>query len=141
MSIEEQLELLRYQIKLIRTVVASDEYPYFMFLLDHDFTEKQTRSLNDVLYILNRRLSEQTAERDEQLDIFHREKIEDIKRRNELFSVPDDYLLKGSAPTFEEFASLVKLIAPIDVNPLYLLKSLQMQGMYVTLCDHLLNTK
>ncbi|NUU60617.1 hypothetical protein [Paenibacillus agri] len=75
------------------------------------------------------------------MDTFHREKIEDIKRRNELFSVPDDYLLKGSAPTLEEFASLVKLIAPIDVNPLYLLKSLQMQGMYVTLCEHLLNTK
>lgn len=138
MNVDEQLELLKYQIKLIRTVVASDEYPYFMFLLDHDFNEKQTRSLTDVLYIFNRRLKEQTNARDEQMELFHREKLEDIKERNKFFSVPDDFLFSDSPPTYEEFVCIVKLIAPADVNPSYLLKSLQMQEMYVNLCEHLL---
>ncbi|MFE6076716.1 hypothetical protein ACFVQB_19830 [Paenibacillus sp. NPDC057886] len=138
MNVDEQLELLKYQIKLIRTVVASDEHPYFMFLLDHDFNEKQTRSLTDVLYIFNRRLKEQTNARDEQMELFHREKLEDIKERNKFFSVPDDFLFSDSPPTYEEFVSIVKLIAPTDVNPSYLLKSLQMQEMYVNLCEHLL---
>jgi hypothetical protein len=141
MSVDEQLELLRYQIKLIRTMIASDEHPYFMFLLDHDFTEKQTQSLNDVLYIFNQRLSGRIFEQDDQMGIFHREKVEDIKGRNKRFLVPDDYLHKNYAPTFTEFSSLVELIAPKDVNPLYLLKSLKMQEMYVELCDYLLNTK
>ncbi|MBU5351244.1 hypothetical protein KQI74_03060 [Paenibacillus barcinonensis] len=138
MNVDDQLELLKYQIKLIRTVVASDEHPYFMFLLDHDFNEKQTRSLNDVLYIFNRRLGRHSAESDEQSKLFHSEKVKDIMERNKFFGVPDDFLLSDSPPTYKEFISIIKLIAPVDVNPSYLLKSLKMQEMYVDLCEYLL---
>ncbi|MBE7683259.1 hypothetical protein [Paenibacillus sp. P13VS] len=141
MSIDEQLELLKYQIKLIKTLVASDEHPHIMFLLDHDFNERQTRSLNDVLYIFNRRLGEQSTINDGQLELFHNEKIEDIKERNKFFSVPDDFLLTESPPTYEEFVFLMELIGPVDVNPSYLLRSLQMQNMYVKLCEYLLSQK
>ncbi|WP_440113671.1 hypothetical protein [Paenibacillus sp. QZ-Y1] len=141
MSIDEQLELLKYQIKLIKTLVASDDHPHQMFLLDHDFTEKQTRSLNDVLYIFNRRIGKHSTDNDEQMKLFYHEKVEDIKERNKFFSVPDDFLLSDSPPTYEEFVSLIKLIAPADVNPSYLLKSLQMQGMHVDLCKQLLKQR
>lgn len=141
MSVDEQLELLKYQIKLIRTMVASDEHPYFMYLLDHDFSERQTRSLNDILYIFNRRLGELSTINDEKMELFHNEKIEEIKEHNKFFSVSDDFLLSESPPTYEEFVFLMELIAPADVNPSYLLRSLQMQNMYVKLCEYLLSQK
>lgn len=139
MNVEEQLELLKYQIKLIKTVAASDEHPYFMYLLDHDFTEKQTRSLQDLLYILNYRLRGRSAQNDENSILFHSEKVKEIRERNQYFSVPDDYLRSELPPTYEEFASILKLIAPIDVNPSYLLRSLKMQEMYINLCEYLLD--
>lgn len=141
MSVDKQLEILKYQIKLMRTVVASDEHPFYMFLLDHDFTEEQTQSLNDLLYLLNHRLRNKSSNDDAQSSAFYSEKINEFKIRNSQFSDSNNTLFSDSHPTYAEFVEHIESIVPEDVNPIYLLKSLRNQGIYTELCNLLISQK
>lgn len=128
MSVESQLDLLKYKIKILTTLVASDEHPFFMFLLDHDFTEEQTQTLKEVLYILNHRLNSDHAIEDEQSIVFYKEKVAEIKKRNSQLFAAHTNLLSESSPTFAEFVGIVEIILPKDVNPKYLLMALKKIG-------------
>ncbi|KQO10793.1 DUF1878 family protein [Paenibacillus sp. Leaf72] len=141
MNVHEEIERLKYQMKLMRTIISKDEFPFYLFLLDHDFTEQQTRALHDVLYILNHRMKGTAAARDEHSISFYNAKVADIKLRNSLFSSPNHPLFSDAPPSYREFAAYASAVVPQDVNPDYLLMALNNQGVYPELCQLLLSQK
>lgn len=121
--------------------MAKDEFPFYLFLLDHDFTEQQTRALHDVLYMLNHRMKGAAAASDEHSIIFYNAKVADIQQRHTLFSRPNHPLFADAPPSYHEFVAYVSAVVPEDVNPDYLLMALNNQGVYPDLCRLLLNQK
>ncbi len=47
---ESEIKQLKYQFKMLKMMISTDEYPFYGFVLDHNFTEEQTRGL---LFLLN----------------------------------------------------------------------------------------
>lgn len=131
MSNEEQIELLRYQIKLLKMVVGGDDFPFFMYLLDHDISEKQARILRTILNILNLRYKNESLEPESQLI----EIPEALKEK-----IPLDKLFSNEPPTYEEFETYVKNFLPDGVKAKYLLMSLKAQNIYYELTSSLLSS-
>ncbi|ANY66755.1 hypothetical protein BBD42_09990 [Paenibacillus sp. BIHB 4019] len=141
MNVHEEIERLKYQMKLMRMIMAKDEFPFYLFLLDHDFTEQQTRALHDVLYMLNHRMKGANAANDEHSIRFYKAKVADIQLRHTLFSSPDHPLFADAPPTYPEFAAYVSAVVPKDANPAYLLMALGNQEVYPDLCRLLLSER
>lgn len=131
MSNEEQIELLKYQIKLLKMVIGGDEFPYFMYLLDHDISEKQARLLKNILNILNLRYKSESLEPESQFI----EIPESLKEK-----IPLDKLFSNEPPTYAEFENYVKNFLPDGVNAKYLLMSLNAQNIYNELTSSLLSS-
>ncbi|SFF41706.1 Protein of unknown function [Paenibacillus algorifonticola] len=141
MNVHEEIERLKYQMKLMRTIIAKDEFPFYLFLLDHHFTEQQTRALHDVLYLLNHRMKGASAVRDEHSISFYNAKVADIQQRYTLFSSPNHPLYADAPPSYRDFVAYASAVVPKDVNPDYLLMALSNQEVYPDLCQLLLSQK
>ncbi|OOQ98546.1 hypothetical protein BW900_31740, partial [Bacillus mycoides] len=46
----KEVTLLKYQFELMKRMIQSDEYPFFMFVIDHEFEEEQVNALLKVLF-------------------------------------------------------------------------------------------
>ena len=57
MNVENEIELLKYQNKLLLSMVNGDDYPFFFFALNHDFTREQVNGIIKILNIFNNRLN------------------------------------------------------------------------------------
>lgn len=129
MDVEKEINQLKYQIKLLKFMVNAEEFPFFMFALDHNFTENQVNSLIKVLSVLNSRLNGHVPKEDETVQSFFKN-----------YKIEVEHIYKTEFPTILEFLKYVNLIfADKDFEPKYLLESLRKQSIHETLCAYLLS--
>ncbi|MCG8400521.1 MAG: DUF1878 family protein [Firmicutes bacterium] len=140
MSIEKEIQMLKYNIKILTMIINSDRYPFFMQILDHQITEDETRVLIAILRAMNSRLKNKvsTEPYDEISINFIKIQKDDAKKLFSLYQIPFTAVYSDSIPRYNEFASYCSQFLPSSVNPKYLILSLKMQSIYVELCNHLL---
>ncbi|KAB2461625.1 DUF1878 family protein [Bacillus cereus] len=127
MDLVKEVTLLKYQFELMKRMIQSDEYPFFMFVIDHEFEEEQVNALLKVLFTFNDRLT------DGKVSIF--------AQSDHLFSqfnLPLDVLYSSEDPDLNEFKRYITKIFYQEFKLEYLLLSLKKQHIFVNVCDYLL---
>ncbi|WP_187644942.1 hypothetical protein [Paenibacillus terrae] len=128
------IQLLKYQIKLMKMFIDGDTYPYFMYLLDHDIHEEQSSIINDILIIFNHRMKSDLREYINE----NSEMINKLTSKLKHFNISEESLFSKNPPTFNEFKEYTDQIMPEHVNAKYLLISLERQSMFKDLSTFLL---
>ncbi|MHC0551631.1 MULTISPECIES: DUF1878 family protein [Salinicoccus] len=133
MNVENEIELLKYQNKLLLSMVNGDDYPFFFFALNHDFTREQVNGIIKILNIFNNRLnnSNSTNVTDQRLE-------EDDKKFLMNLGINVNSLYSNDTPTYEEFSTYIKVITAHDFEIKYLLMSLKKQNINDNVCEFLL---
>ncbi|AEP90309.1 hypothetical protein I33_1340 [Bacillus subtilis subsp. subtilis str. RO-NN-1] len=129
MNLEKEIELLKYQNYLLKTIIDGDDHPFFMFALDHNLNEKQVNAVLEILGIFSNRLSGEK----ESLEI----KKSSAKKIEE-FGIVAEEVLKDEKPTRKEFENYKNKILSSEIETKYLLMSLQRQHIQPTVCEFLL---
>ncbi|NPC93064.1 DUF1878 family protein [Bacillus sp. WMMC1349] len=130
MNLEREIELLKYQNHLLKTIINGDEFPFFMFALDHNLNEKQVNAVLEILSIFSYRLSEDKD--------FKEYKEDKAKEKFKEFDISIERILKDERPTREEFEGYKSKILPASAESKYLLMSLQRQHIQPDVCGFLL---
>lgn len=132
---KNEYEFLKYQIKILKKMVDMDANPLYDYILDHDINREQHTFFIDVLSALNIRMKEKTHDSDKYLDA-HRESM--MSRYSHLNISDLEKLFLDDKPTFKEFNSLISVVLPKDVKPLFLLNRIKQQEIYVDICEYLI---
>ncbi|EJQ37351.1 hypothetical protein IEE_05283 [Bacillus cereus BAG5X1-1] len=45
MDLIKEVTLLRYQFRLMQSMIQSDEFPFYRFAIDYEFEEEQVKTL------------------------------------------------------------------------------------------------
>ncbi|RXF79844.1 DUF1878 family protein [Bacillus subtilis] len=130
MNLEKEIELLKYQNYLLKTIIDGDDHPFFMFALDHNLNKKQVNAVLEILGIFSNRLSGEK----ESLEI----KKSSAKKNLEEFGIAAEEVLKDEKPTRKEFENYKNKILSSEIETKYLLMSLQRQHIQPTVCEFLL---
>ena len=140
MNIEKEIGQLKYQIKLLKFMVNADDYPFFMYALDHDFEENQVNALLKVLSAFKYRLNKVA---DNNYDNSYHELIkedESLKSLLKAYQIEVHDIYKNELPSISEFIDyLNSIFADKEINPKHLLMNLKKQSILKDLCEHLLN--
>lgn len=131
---QKELELLKYQITLLKQMVNIDEMPFNDFLIDHDISKEQHKWIIDVMKILNYRFSYVKDSTDDYYNSVTDQFSEDYQftgmNFNQFFEI--------KLPTFKEFDAVISRNLPNNTENLYMLKAMKNQKMFQELCTHLL---
>ncbi|MBT2259584.1 DUF1878 family protein [Priestia megaterium] len=128
MDVVKEVKLLKYQMRLMKHMINSDEHFFFMFAIDHEFEEEQVNVLLKILHVLNNRL------KGEEISVFY--------QNDHLFSqfnLPLDKIYSTQQPTLEEFNLYIAKIFYQEFELEYLLSSLKKQAIQNEICDFFLN--
>ena len=139
MNIEKEIGQLKYQIKLLKFMVNADDFPFFMYALDHDFEESQVNALMKILLAFNYRMYQGT---DNNYHNYHElNKVDEhLKSLLKTFNIEIHEIYKNELPSVVELEQYINCIfADNEINPKHLLKSLRKQSIHENLCEHLLN--
>lgn len=132
MTIEDRLELLTHQVNLLKKMIPSDAYPFYMFALNHNFDEKQMDAILTIVRILNWRFKRDYASP----PMLDRQELQD---KLSPYSISVDHLTRKELPTFEEFSGLSNSILGTNYKVNHLLLSLKSQHIFPGICEFLLN--
>ena len=138
MNVEKEIEQLKYQIKLLKFMVNADDFPFYMYALDHNFSENQVNALMKVLLAMNYRLNQNA---DESLREYHEFNKNDDQLKSLLhrFGIEINEIYKEELPSITEFKHYIhRIFAQNDINAKHLLLSLERQH-YGKLCEYLLH--
>lgn len=130
----KEVKLLKYQNKLLQTMVNGDDFLFFMFTLNHDLDETQVNSILKILDVFAYRLKENS---DEKFEDFSKQYVSDRDILNELGIDVND-LYKNELPTIKEFESYIRILCSQDFEIKYLLLSLTKQEIHSEVCNYLL---
>ncbi|MGI2751131.1 DUF1878 family protein [Bacillus cytotoxicus] len=130
----KEVKLLKYQNKLLQTMVNGDDFLFFMFTLNHDLDETQVNSILKILNVFAYRLKENS---DEKFEDFSKQNISDRDMLNEL-GIDVDHLYKNELPNIKEFESYIRILCSQDFEIKYLLLSLTKQEIHSEVCNYLL---
>jgi hypothetical protein len=122
------INLLKYQIKLLHTIVTSMEnynHSFYSFIIDHRITENQTGIIMKALILLKDRLI--AGKVSEEIENLVENSSEHLKILN-----------KAAPPSFSDFKKFTQSLLGNEINPEYLLKSIYHQNIYKELCEYLL---
>lgn len=139
MNIEKEIGQLKYQINLLKFMVNADDFPFFMYALDHDFEENQVNALMKILLAFNYRLYEGA---DNNYHSYHELNKEDepLKSLLKIFQIETSEIYKTEPPSISEFEHYLHCIFDNkEIIPKHILLSLKRQSIYKKLCDYLLN--
>ncbi|PUB12196.1 DUF1878 family protein [Paenisporosarcina sp. OV554] len=117
----DELNKLKYHQKLLLTIALDKEpeqYTYFHFIINHDLSEKDSKVTFDILHALG-------------------DKREGIYQKGKYQEVIASLLGDNPSVSMDTFENAL-LHVNIDVNPIYLIKSLRDQYIQVDLCNYLL---
>lgn len=135
MNVENEINQLKYQIKLLKFMVNEDEFPFFMYALDYEFDENQVNALIKLVSALSYRLDGEPE------SPLHDQNKED-EQLNSLFAaynVDLSDIYKSGVPTMLEFENYVqRIFFGKQISPKYLLSSLNKQSIHEELCGYLL---
>ncbi|APA03902.1 MULTISPECIES: DUF1878 family protein [Bacillus] len=130
MSLEKEVELLKYQNYLLKTIINGDDYPFFMFALDHNLNEKQVEATVEILSIFSNRLNGEK----ESLNL----RKNSAGKKFDAFGIAVEEVFKNEKPTRKEFESYKDKIFSSEIETKYLLMSLQRQHIKPNVCEFLL---
>ncbi|MGN7198354.1 DUF1878 family protein [Bacillus mycoides] len=130
----KEVKLLKYQNKLLQTMVNGDDFLFFMFTLNHDLDETQVNSILKILNVFAYRLKENS---DEKFEDFSKQNISDRDMFNEL-GIDVNHLYKNELPNIKEFESYIRILCSQDFEIKYLLLSLTKQEIHSEVCNYLL---
>ncbi|MEV9502763.1 DUF1878 family protein [Bacillus safensis] len=130
MNLEREIELLKYQNYLLKTIIDGDDHPFFMFALDHNLRKEQVDAVVEILGIFSNRLNGE----EESLEIKKASTNEKLKA----VGISVEEVLKNEVPTRQEFDHYKEKIFSSDFETKYLLMSLQRQHIQPTVCEFLL---
>ncbi|MGG0649249.1 DUF1878 domain-containing protein [Bacillus mycoides] len=130
----KEVKLLKYQNKLLQTMVNGDDFLFFMFTLNHDLDETQVNSILKILNVFAYRLKENS---DEKFEDFSKQNISDRDMLNEL-GIDVNHLYKNELPNIKEFESYIRILCSQDFEIKYLLLSLTKQEIHSEVCNYLL---
>ncbi|OEH94265.1 DUF1878 family protein [Bacillus solimangrovi] len=139
MNIEKEIGKLKYQIKLLKCMVNGDEFPFFMYAIDHEFEENQVNALLKILTAFRYRMYEGT---DDNYHHYHELNKADAQLQSLLiiYQIETSEIYKHELPSIIEFRHYLNCIfAEKETNPKHILLSLKRQSIYKELCDYLLN--
>lgn len=57
MDLIKEVTLLRYQFRLMQSMIQSDEFPFYRFVIDYEFEEEQVNALRKILITFHDRLT------------------------------------------------------------------------------------
>ncbi|MBQ4815319.1 DUF1878 family protein [Bacillus pumilus] len=129
MDLEREIELLKYQNYLLKTIIDGDDHPFFMFALDHNLRKEQVDAIVEILGIFSHRLNGD----EESLEIMKTSTNEKLKA----VGISVEEVMKNEVPTRKEFDHYKEKISS-DIETKYLLMSLQRQHIQPTVCEFLL---
>ncbi|MGU9545972.1 DUF1878 family protein [Bacillus cereus] len=133
-DLAKEVKLLKYQNKLLQTMVNGDDFLFFMFTLNHDLDETQVNSILKILNVFAYRLKENS---DEKFEDFSKQHVSDRDILNELGIDVND-LYKNELPNIKEFESYIRILCSQDFEIKYLLLSLTKQEIHSEVCNYLL---
>ncbi|MGE6553205.1 DUF1878 family protein [Bacillus mycoides] len=133
-DLAKEVKLLKYQNKLLQTMVNGDDFLFFMFTLNHDLDETQVNSILKILNVFAYRLKENS---DEKFEDFSKQHVSDRDILNELGIDVND-LYKNELPNIKEFESYIRTLCSQDFEIKYLLLSLTKQEIHSEVCNYLL---
>ncbi|MBO1583318.1 DUF1878 family protein [Bacillus sp. XF8] len=127
MDLIKEMTLLKYQFRLMQSMIQSDEFPFYNFVIDWELEEEQVKVLTKILIVFHDRLTK------EEVSIFG--------QNDHLFSkfkLPLDMLYSSQKPNLDEFKLYITKIFYQEFELKYLLLNLKKQCIFVNVCDHLL---
>ncbi|MBU2966182.1 MULTISPECIES: DUF1878 family protein [Bacteria] len=127
MDLIKEVTLLKYQFRLMQSMIQSDEFPFYNFVIDWELEEEQVKVLTKILIVFHDRLTK------EEVSIFG--------QNDHLFSkfkLPLDMLYRSQKPNLDEFKLYITKIFYQEFELKYLLLNLKKQCIFVNVCDHLL---
>jgi len=123
----KEVTLLKYQFRLMQSMVQSDEFPFYRFVIDYEFEEEQVKALTKILIAFHDRLTKEEGSIFAQNDhLFSK------------FKLPLDMLYSSKKPNLDEFKLYVTKIFYQEFELKYLLLNLKKQCIFVNVCDYLL---
>lgn len=117
----DEFNKMKYHQKLLLTIALDkkpEQYTYFHFIMNHDLSERDSKVIFDILHALE----------DKKEGIYQKDKYEEVIA---------SFLGDNPSVSMETFENAL-LHVNIDVNPIYLLKSLKNQYIQVDFCNYLL---
>jgi hypothetical protein len=123
-NLEDEIKQLKYQFKLMKIMISSDEYPFYGFVLDHHFTEEQTQGL---LLLLNIFDHKSTSNNQDTLSF-----LSQIQAKEKLssFGITEQKIIDAKV-TKNDFEDLLKYLFPENTfETKYLALSLKKQDMH-----------
>lgn len=135
MDFEKEIELLKYQNKLLQAMVDGDTYPFFMFALNHNLNESQVNGILKILSVFKYRSDELN---EKEFEEYSEKNIEDKNFLNEL-GINIDILYSNELPTLTEFKVHIEKICDHTFEIKHLLLSLKKQNINSEICTYLLN--
>ncbi|RCW62582.1 hypothetical protein [Saliterribacillus persicus] len=138
MDIEKEINLLKYQNKLLRMMVNGHEFPFFIYALDNEFEENQEKAIIHILTAFKYRLYHGT---DVNYHTFHQLNKKDPALQSILapYNINTDDLYQNKAPSIEEFLHYLNcMFGANKLNPRHLLLNLKRQSIHTEICEDLL---
>ncbi|MFJ7735070.1 DUF1878 domain-containing protein [Lysinibacillus sp. NPDC097287] len=135
MNIEKEIGKLKYQIKLLKSMVNDDDFPFFMYALDFEFEENQVKALLKIISAFDYRLNNNYHN-------YHGINKDDeaLKTLLKTYHIDTYEIYKTELPTIAEFKYYLNCIfADKEINAKHIISSLKGQSIYKDLCDYLLN--
>lgn len=134
-EIKKEIELLKYQINLMKMFIDGDKYPFFMFVMDNKISEKQVHLIQQIIVILKARIE---GDFDKYANE-NQDEIEVVKTKLEHLGLEKMKLCSSEKPNFDEFSNYIASFLP-EVNTKYLLLSMKNQSMFKDSCEYLLKS-
>lgn len=132
---QKELELLKYQITLLKQMVNIDEMPFNDFLIDHDISKEQHKWIIDVMKILNYRFSYVKDSTDD----YYNSVTDQFSEDYQFTGIDFNQFFEIKLPTFKEFDAIISKNLPADMENLYILTAMKNQKMFKELCTHLID--
>jgi len=139
MNIEKEIIQLKYQIKLLKSMVNYDEFPFFMYALDFEFEETQVNALMKIILAFDYRLNHSS---DNVYHNYHELNKDDetLKTLLKTYQIDTYEIYKTELPSISEFKHYLNCIfADKEINAKHIILSLKGQSIHMELCDYLLN--
>jgi len=129
LDIEKEISLLKDQVKLLKSMVNGEDFPFFMFALDFNFKEMQMKAIVKILSAFKKRLEGKDLQ-----------VIKEDYLILEEYGIPLSKLLVNELPSVEEFDNyLESIVAKKSFRTKYLLNSIKKQHIHSDVCSYLLD--
>ncbi|ANC06089.1 hypothetical protein WR51_02970 [Bacillus cereus] len=128
MERNREIELIRYQINIIKELITNNEQPFYIVVVKYLFEEVQVMALLNILSIFKARLENKKIAEFNKNDVLFKK-----------FNINMNSLYAAVEPSVIEFNYYVCKIFYQKIDIKILINSLKEQSIYYSVCSYLLN--